>query len=158
MKKAEEEKHVGIGKKLYNDIEEYCVLNGIQVKEYVNILLNRAFMEDKYGKRPFKAQKNPQTGNVTVHNVSDAVVNAKVVEILNDPEQFKGVMDEMKSGDEKYAEFVNNVGQEEYKKVVDECIYGTDETETAKKEKDLSAKGEKDTNTVVKPIKRRTIK
>lgn len=105
-----------IDKKLYEEIKAYCDLNGIKPKEYINTLLKKAFMEDKYGKHPFQTQKDPQTGDVIVHNISDAVIEAKMREILNS----------MASGDGKYAEFVGKVGEENNKKVVDERIYGDD--------------------------------
>jgi len=41
-----------IDKKLYNEIKEYCELNGIKTKEYIHSLLSKAFMADKYGERP----------------------------------------------------------------------------------------------------------
>lgn len=41
-----------IDKKLYNSIKEYCDLNNMDTSEYINKLLKKAFMEDKYGKVP----------------------------------------------------------------------------------------------------------
>jgi len=46
-----------VDKKLYNEIKEYCVLNGLKPKEYINDLLRKAFTEDKYGTKPFMANK-----------------------------------------------------------------------------------------------------
>ena len=43
-----------IDKKLYEDIKAYCKLNNLKVGEYVNGLLKKAFMEDKYGASPFE--------------------------------------------------------------------------------------------------------
>ncbi|MBP5725285.1 MAG: hypothetical protein J6X18_17130, partial [Bacteroidales bacterium] len=42
-----------VDKKLYEDIKEYCKLNGLKPSEYVNATLKKAFMEDKYGSAPF---------------------------------------------------------------------------------------------------------
>ena len=42
-----------IDKKLYADIKEYCQLNGLKVKDFINDTLKRAFMAEKYGKTPF---------------------------------------------------------------------------------------------------------
>ena len=41
-----------VDKNLYKEIKEYCDLNGIKVKDYVNSLLQEAFMKDKYGEFP----------------------------------------------------------------------------------------------------------
>ena len=38
--------------KLTKEISSYCSLNGLDEKEYVNSLLKKAFMVDKYGDRP----------------------------------------------------------------------------------------------------------
>ena len=41
-----------IDERLMRDIEQYCGLNGLDVESYVNGLIRRAFMVDKYGDRP----------------------------------------------------------------------------------------------------------
>ena len=46
-----------VDKKLYEEIKEYCTLNGLKPKEYINDLLKKAFMEDKYGNKPFMTNK-----------------------------------------------------------------------------------------------------
>lgn len=46
-----------VDKKLYEEIKEYCTLNGLKPKEYINDLLKKAFMEDKYGNKPFMSNK-----------------------------------------------------------------------------------------------------
>ena len=118
---------VQIDVKLYSDIRDFCNLNNIKLKEYVNILLKKAFMEDKYGERPFDTVELKNTGHVITHNVSDTVIDTKIAEILNDPEQFKSVMEEMKSGDTEMENFVETVGGiEKYSEIVKECIFGDD--------------------------------
>jgi hypothetical protein len=42
-----------IDKKLYNDIKEYCKLNGLKVGVFINNLLRKAFNIEKYGNTPF---------------------------------------------------------------------------------------------------------
>lgn len=42
-----------IDKKLYEEIKSYCKLNGLKTSEYINGLLKKAFLEEKYGKTPF---------------------------------------------------------------------------------------------------------
>ena len=43
---------VEIKDKLYKDISNYCKANHLVIKEYVNELLAKQFMVDKYGDRP----------------------------------------------------------------------------------------------------------
>lgn len=41
-----------IEKKLYADIKEYCKLNDLKIGQFINNLLSKAFIEEKFGKRP----------------------------------------------------------------------------------------------------------
>ena len=43
---------VEIKNKLYKDISNYCKANHLVIKEYVNQLLTKQFMVDKYGDKP----------------------------------------------------------------------------------------------------------
>lgn len=45
---------IEIDKKLHKEIKEYCQLNGLVMKEYVNSLLKKAFTADKFGDTPFE--------------------------------------------------------------------------------------------------------
>jgi len=45
--------NIEIKDKLYKDIESYCTLNELDFNDYVNNLLKKTFMEEKYGDRPF---------------------------------------------------------------------------------------------------------
>ena len=101
-----------IDKKLYEDIKAYCDLNGIKPKEYINTLLKKAFMEDKYGAAPFRTYKE-ENGDVSFNNIPENVLKAKMKEILDD----------MVSGNKEYAEFVDKMGADEYNKAVEECIF-----------------------------------
>lgn len=44
---------VEIDKKLYQDIKDYCKVNNLVIKEFVNKLLRKSFMIEKYGEKPF---------------------------------------------------------------------------------------------------------
>ena len=44
---------VEIEQKLYNDIKQYCKLNELVIKDFINKLLKKAFTIEKYGERPF---------------------------------------------------------------------------------------------------------
>lgn len=54
-----------IDKELYNEIKEYCDLNGLKPRAYIHTLLKKAFMEDKYGKMP-PIIKKPEKVTITV--------------------------------------------------------------------------------------------
>ena len=71
-----------IDKKLYGEIKEYCKLNGLKPSEYVNALLKKAFMEDKYGAAPFKKEVT-FVGNKKF----DEAVIAEINEIIQDREK-----------------------------------------------------------------------
>ena len=106
-----------IDKKLYEEIKEYCDLNGIKAKDYVNGLLRKAFMQDKYGERPFETLKDKDTGHVTTHNIPETVIETKISEILED----------MKEGERNFEKFVEEVGPEKYADIVHECLFGDDD-------------------------------
>lgn len=76
-----------VDKKLYEEIKEYCKLNGIKPSEYVNSLLKKAFMEDKYGVSPFKRAEDSVIGNKAFNDA----VDAEVKRILNNPKEFEEI-------------------------------------------------------------------
>lgn len=45
---------IEIDKKLHKEIKEYCKINGLVMKDYVNALLKKAFTADKFGDTPFE--------------------------------------------------------------------------------------------------------
>jgi hypothetical protein len=46
-----------LDKNLYNEINEYCKLNGIKTRDFVHKLLKDAFLKEKYGETPFDNPK-----------------------------------------------------------------------------------------------------
>lgn len=82
-----------VDKKLYQEIKQYCELNGLKPSEYVNSTLKKAFMEDKYGSAPFlrKDQDLVLNGNDAFNDA----VNAEVKRILNDEEEMKKFFSEV---------------------------------------------------------------
>ena len=82
-----------VDKKLYQEIKQYCELNGLKPSEYVNSTLKKAFMEDKYGSAPFlwKDQDLALNGNKAFNDA----VNAEVKRILNDEEEMKKFFSEV---------------------------------------------------------------
>lgn len=106
--------------KLIKDIEEYCSINNIEnPSKYVTKLLKKAFMEDKYGKKPdiFNTQEkekpsitqiSPTETNIKeekVNFVEEVVklsgedvakeLNPKILEALNIKEETKQETEEI---------------------------------------------------------------
>lgn len=50
--------------KLAKDIKSYCDLNNLDFNEYVNSLLKKAFLEDKYGTMPSLFKSEPKEEKV----------------------------------------------------------------------------------------------
>lgn len=68
--------------KLIKDIEEYCLINNIEnPSKYVTKLLKKAFMEEKYGKKPDifvkqeKEKDSTKPTSSTETNIKDEKVN-----------------------------------------------------------------------------------
>lgn len=51
---------VEIENKLYSEIKEYCKLNGLVIKDFINKILKKAFTIEKYGDKPFSIESVPQ--------------------------------------------------------------------------------------------------
>lgn len=43
---------MNIDKKLYSEIKDYCRLNNLKISDYINNLLRKAFIIEKYGEKP----------------------------------------------------------------------------------------------------------
>jgi hypothetical protein len=54
---------IELDKKLHKDIKEYCQLNGLIMKDFVNKLLKKAFMVEKYGDKPFNYENGTLVDN-----------------------------------------------------------------------------------------------
>ena len=84
-----------IDKELYNEIKEYCVLNGLKPKDYIHSLLKKAFMRDKYGDRPgfmvlpLRPEPKVETVPAKVTVVQEKVAETKIEEpkpVVKEPE------------------------------------------------------------------------
>lgn len=64
---------IEIDKKLHKDIKEYCQLNGLVMKDFVNKLLKKAFMMEKYGDKPFAEPKMSNLEKETIEKIKDIV-------------------------------------------------------------------------------------
>lgn len=166
-----------VDKKLYQEIKQYCELNGLKPSEYVNSTLKKAFMEDKYGSAPF-LMKDSQEFVMHGSKAFDDAVDAEVKRILNDPKEFEEVAkkfnqkfykgtDELETAMRKFNEtFFHGMkeAQETEKEIsdymeehnlepvsMDELIYGDDDTAFIAQDKGTEVQPPKQ-------VKKRTIK
>jgi hypothetical protein len=73
---------INLDEKIIKNIKDYCILNNIDdVSKYVNTLLKRAFMEEKYGKKPDifvkqeKEKDSTKSTSSTETNIKEEKVN-----------------------------------------------------------------------------------
>lgn len=75
---------MNLDNKLLKDIESYCSINCLDLDKYINGLLKKAFMTDKYGERPPFLEK--KTGvikeNESTETVVDEIVDKKPEKII----------------------------------------------------------------------------
>lgn len=63
---------VDIDKNLHRDIKGYCDLNGLKISDFVNELLRKAFLKEKYGEMPpFLMREEKKEETVTSPVVED---------------------------------------------------------------------------------------
>jgi hypothetical protein len=74
---------VEIKDKLYKDILSYCVLNELDVTNFVNDLLNKQFVVEKYGERPaiFEQTKKVEQTKVISESINEPIKQDETVEI-----------------------------------------------------------------------------
>ena len=66
---------VEIEKKLYSDIKEYCKINGLVIKDFINSLLKKSFTIEKYGETPFQMDNKIKAVLPTVHDTPEPIMN-----------------------------------------------------------------------------------
>jgi hypothetical protein len=83
---------VEIDKKLYQEIKDYCKLNDLVIKDFVNKLLKKAFTVEKYGEKPFSTNEVVSvpyipTLEVTLEGPADLppITNEKIIERYTKP-------------------------------------------------------------------------
>ena len=70
---------VEIDKKLYQEIKDYCKLNDLVIKDFVNKLLRKALTVEKYGDKPFSYENgtivdNKKKPNGTIPEVTPEAI------------------------------------------------------------------------------------
>lgn len=116
-----------IDKKLHEEIKEYCKLNGLKTAEYVNSLLKKAFMMDKYGVSPFKRAEDSVIGNKAFEDA----VNAEVKRILNDKEELHALLSAKFENGESGRVYSEEALRDAVAKFNQKFFKGTDELDTA---------------------------
>ena len=79
---------VEIDKRLYQEIKDYCKLNNLVIKDFINKLLRKSFTIEKYGDKPF-AENKPETGVVYCPYVID-----DTLQVVLDPKFINGELSE----------------------------------------------------------------
>ena len=90
---------IELDKKLHKDIKEYCQLNGLVMKDFVNKLLKKAFMVEKYGERPFAEPTMSNLEEEAIEKIKDMVENqfgipVEIAEAMEEVDFFELLGDE----------------------------------------------------------------
>jgi HSP90 family molecular chaperone len=79
-----------LDKQLYDEINDYCKINGLKTRDFIHELLKNAFMKEKYGDSPFFFDKNPNTQKPTTEmkeektSVNDNDLSPLVMKVFNE--------------------------------------------------------------------------
>ena len=86
--------NVNIEDKLYLDIKEYCRLNKLTISVFVNDLLRKGFMVEKYDDAPpfFKKKNEPGEVSVTIPSTEKVTISYEAMDRMREelsPKQFE---------------------------------------------------------------------
>lgn len=86
--------NVNIEDKLYLDIKEYCRLNKLTISVFVNDLLRKGFMVEKYDDAPpfFKKKNESSEASVTLPSTEKVTISYEAMDRMREelsPEQFE---------------------------------------------------------------------
>ena len=73
---------VEIDKKLYQEIKDYCKLNDLVIKDFVNKLLRKALTVEKYGDKPFSYENGTIVDNKKKQNGIIPLLNLKTASLV----------------------------------------------------------------------------
>lgn len=108
-------KEIKISESLYRDIRAYCQLNNLNVEKFVEGLIKKNFMEEKYGTKPNIHRKPKSTSTpekvevLTTENLEKTVI----VKTEKHPEITVTAQKEVKEEPKKVVEEEKPVKQEE---------------------------------------------
>ena len=107
---------IELDKKLHKDIKEYCQLNDLVMKDFVNKLLKKAFMVEKYGDKPFAEPKMSNLENEAIEKIKDLVENQvdlpiEIAEAMEEVDFFE-LLGEEKNDNTRISIIANNENRE----------------------------------------------
>lgn len=97
-----------IDKKLYDEINEYCKLNGLKTRDFIHKILKEGFMKKKYGESPFiKVQMTKTAEAEACEKIKDLIENQvsvppEIMEVVD--EYFFEMLDEPKKEKEQLTD------------------------------------------------------
>lgn len=68
--------------KLLKDISFYCQMNGFEIEKFINGLLHRSFMVEKYGNRPFSNNEGIKQKKTSYYKINFDVSDDNIVETV----------------------------------------------------------------------------
>lgn len=109
-------KEIKISESLYRDIRAYCQLNNLNVEKFIEGLLKKNFMEEKYGTKP-NIHRKPKNTSATPEKVeiltSKNLEKTVIVKTEKHPEITVTPQKEVKEEPKKVVEEEKPVKQEE---------------------------------------------
>lgn len=109
-----------IDKRLYDEINEYCKLNGLKTRDFIHKILKEGFMKEKYGESPFiKVQMTKTAEAEACEKIKDLIENQvsvppEIMEIVD--EHFFEMLDEPKK--EQVTDEQLNIAVKVYEKTL----------------------------------------
>lgn len=89
MTKSKKTHSILINENLYHDIKEYCQINDLKFGDFVDDLIRKSFMVEKYGDAPFSHLKKQEE----IPEQIQAVINEHWDELINDEIKSEPVAD-----------------------------------------------------------------
>lgn len=129
---------IELDKKLHKDIKEYCQLNGLVMKDFVNKLLKKAFMVEKYGERPFAEPTMSNLEEEAIEKIKDMVENqfdipVEIAEAMEEVDFFELLGDEKNETQAiKPVETVVDISKKEKTSETTDTSFSTEEKEEMK--------------------------
>lgn len=111
---------IELDKRLHKDIKEYCQLNGLVMKDFVNKLLKKAFTIEKYGDKPFAEPKMSNLEKEAIEKIKDIVecqvdLPIEIAEAMEEVDFFELLGDE-KNDNTRISVTANNENRERVNK------------------------------------------
>lgn len=134
---------IDIENKLHNDIKEYCKMNGLVMKDFVNKLLKKSFTVEKYGETPFgEVSLKPKVQNTEIDGrFSNVQLTTTLHRSNNSISQTEVVEKKLQIEDEPKTIFNGDCDIERYKREVPKNYY--EEIKAAQKQTEKKSKKRK---------------